>query len=67
VATGAGIFAAMFLFVPVWREMHHEEIRGQSSFGFLLQNLVRKERAQHIAASEAVMNAKARYMLGTLK
>ncbi len=64
---GLGVTGAVLLFAPVWREMHHEGLKGQSSFGFLMQNLAKHERATHISADEAVLNAKARYMLGVLK
>lgn len=67
VVAGVGVIGATLLFAPFWREMHHTEIRGQSTFGFLLQNTVKHEHAQHIAASQAILNAKARYMIGTLR
>lgn len=67
VGLGIGVATAALLFTPFWREMHHKGLKGQSSLGFLIQNLARKERAKHISVDEAVLNTKARYMLGVLK
>lgn len=67
ILAGTGVIGAVLIFAPVWREMHHEGIHGQSTFGFLLQNTAKGERAKHISAAEAVLNAKARYMIGTLR
>lgn len=67
ILAGTGVAGAVLLFAPLWREMHHNELRGQSSFGFVIQNMVKHERATHISADQAVLNAKARYMLGVLK
>lgn len=67
IVVGVGVIGGVLLFAPVWREMHHEGLKGQSSFGFLMQNLAKHEKATHISADEAVLNTKARYMLGVLK
>lgn len=67
IGLGVGVTGAILLFTPVWREMHHEGLKGQSSFRFLMQNLAKHERATHISVDEAVLNSKARYMLGVLR
>lgn len=64
---GIAVTTAVLLFAPLWREMHHQGLKGQSSLGFLIQNLAHKERAKHISIDEAALNAKARYMLGVLE
>ncbi|MBA7665022.1 hypothetical protein ES703_73088 [subsurface metagenome] len=50
--------------LPVWRDMHHQESKGQSGWDFIRDQLILKERAKHIAVTEAVANARARYSLG---
>ncbi len=59
---GAGAVAAL-MGLPVWRDMHHQG-KAQSGWGILRDQLVIQERAKHISARQAVINAKARYSLG---
>lgn len=54
----------VFMSLPVWRDMHHRESKGQSGWDFIKDQLILKERAKHIAVTEAVANARARYTLG---
>ena len=56
---------AVFLALPIWRDLHHRGT-SQSGWGILWDQLVLKERAEHIAVEKAVINAKVRHNLGRI-